>query len=578
MGRINDAVAHLRRSIALDPRHCRALNILGIALKDHGKLEEAAASLRQALALKPDYADAHLNLGAVAVLQGSLEKAAADFRRALAVCPEFAIAHYNLATTLANQGKPDEAVAHFQRALALKPDYAEAHNNLANVLSKRGDMEAAAAHYERAIAVNPSYADAYNNLGLLLAQLGHPEPAIDSYHKAIALSPRRSAYYLNLANTERLTADDPHLAAMEVLASDATMLPEQDRIELAFALGKAYYQIGQPERSFQDLLRANALKRKTLGYDEVATLRSLERIRSVFDDKLMRAGRRKGNPSYVPVFIVGIPRSGTSLVEQILASHPAVHGAGEIDAFERALAESGSGDGISPPFPELVRFLRGDHLRQLGTRYLAAIKSAAPTAARITNKELANYRYAGLIHLALPNARIIHVRRDPIDTCLSCFSTLFTSGGIQYSYDLGELGRYYRAYEALMAHWRKALPAGVMLELHYEEVVDDLEKQARRLVAHCGLDWDERCLAFHTTVRPVRTASAAQVRRPIYRSSVGRWLPERELLQPLLDALASSPEAARELPPLSILAPKGSVQGLPVTGGTTMDRPACGNR
>jgi tetratricopeptide (TPR) repeat protein len=513
-------------------------------LKEQGKLGEAAARLRQALALKPDYPETHLNLGTVVLAQGRLEEAAAHYRRALAIRPEYADAHYNLATTLSNQGQLDEAVEHFQRALALKPDYAEAHNNLATVLRRRGDWDAARAHCDRAIAANPGYADAYNNLGLVLAELGRLGPAIDAYHKAIALLPRRGTYYLNLANTERLAADDPHLTAMEALA--ATELPEQDRIELAFALGKAYYHVGQPERSFQHLLLGNALKRKTLAYNEAMALGGLERIRSVFDAKLMRAGKRKGNPSHVPVFIIGIPRSGTSLVEQILASHPIVNGAGEIDAFERVVADFGGPDGISPPFPELVRFLRAEHLRQLGTRYLAAIRPTAPAAARITNKMPVNYCYVGLIYLALPNARIIHVRRDPVDTCLSCFSTLFTRGGIQYSYDLGELGRYYRHYEALMAHWRKVLPAGVMLEVQYEEVVDDLETQARRIVAHCSLDWDERCLAFHTTARPVRTASAVQVRRPIYRSSVGRWRPKEELLQPLLAALAASPEIPRE--------------------------------
>jgi tetratricopeptide (TPR) repeat protein len=574
IGRLDDAVAHLSRTVALNPEHCGALNSLGLALKDQGKLEEAAARLRQALALKPDYAEAQLNLGTVALAQGRLEEAAAHYRRALAGRPEYADAHYNLATTLSHQGKSDEALAHFQRALAIKPDFAEAHYNLANVLRERDDLDAAKVHYERAIAANPGYADAYNNLGAALADLGRPSPAIDAYHKAIALSPRRGAYYLNLANTERLAANDPHLSAMEALAADAPALPEQDRIELAFALGKAYYHVGQRERSFQHLLLGNALKRKTLAYDEAATLGRLKRIQSVFDAKLLRAGKRKGNPSHVPVFIIGIPRSGTSLIEQILASHPIVHGAGEIDAFERVVAEFGSPDGISPPFPELVRFLPAEHLRQLGTRYLAAIRAAAPAAARIINKMPANYRYAGLIHLALPNARIIHVRRDPVDTCLSCFSTLFTSGGIQYSYDLGELGRYYRAYEALMAHWRKVLPAGVMLEVQYEGIVDDLETQARRIVAHCGLDWNERCLAFHTTARPVRTASAVQVRRPIYRSSVGRWRPKEELLQPLLAALAASPDVPRDLLRCTLSPQEGRDQEALVTGSTIMDRPA----
>jgi hypothetical protein len=187
---------------------------------------------------------------------------------------------------------------------------------------------------------------------------------------------------------------------------------------------------------------------------------------------------------------------------------------------------------------EALSAVTAERLRGLGAAYLARVRSIAPNAERITDKNLSNFRFAGLIHLALPNARMIHVRRDPVATCLSCFSKLFTDGQF-HTYDLGELGRYYRAYEALMGHWRRVLPEGVMLEVRYEDVVEDLEQQARRIVAHCGLPWHDACLAFHKTQRPIRTASAAQVRRPIYRSSLGGWRLEDALLRPLLEGLAN---------------------------------------
>jgi hypothetical protein len=266
-------------------------------------------------------------------------------------------------------------------------------------------------------------------------------------------------------------------------------------------------------------------------------LSDLERIRLVFDEKLMRAGKRRGNPSYLPVFIVGMPRSGTSLIEQMLASHPKVFGAGELTTFHNAVCELAEPGGASLPFPELLLSLPKHRLRALGDRYLGAVKVLAPAAARITDKMPGNFRYAGLIHLVLPNARIIHSRRDPIDTCPSCFSIQFTAGGSEYSYDLGELGRCYRAYEELMAHWRKVLPSGVMIDVQYEDLVQNPEREARRMVAHCGLDWDKRCLDVQSTERPVRTASAAQVRQPLYRSSIGRWRPGQEILQSLLDGL-----------------------------------------
>jgi hypothetical protein len=241
-----------------------------------------------------------------------------------------------------------------------------------------------------------------------------------------------------------------------------------------------------------------------------------------------------GDASEVPVFVVGMPRSGTTLIEQILASHSKVFGAGEREDF-RALVSNLAGP-KGTKFPEMVSALSPDDRRRLGARYLAAIRAAAPAAERIVDKMPLNFLYLGLIHLALPRARIIHVRRDPVDTCCSCFSLLFT-GNLAFTYELRELGRYYRAYQTLMAHWRAILPKGVMLELAYEDVVHDLEGQTRIILAHCGLEWEPACLAFHQTQRTVQTASVAQVRRPIYRSSVGRSRRYHPLIGPLLEAL-----------------------------------------
>ena len=254
----------------------------------------------------------------------------------------------------------------------------------------------------------------------------------------------------------------------------------------------------------------------------------------------MRRHQGVGDPSSLPVFILGMPRSGTTLVEQILASHPKVHALGERAIFNETLA------GICGyPGAAAVALARGGAVVGHGTTqawrlYLEAVRRDAPAAAtRITDKMLANFRFAGLIHAALPNARIIHACRDRIDTCLSIFSILFSGDAHPYSYDLGELGRFYCAYEKAMSHWRNVLPAGVMLEVQYEQTVEDVERQARRIIAHCGLEWDDACLAFYQTDRPIRTASHAQVREPIYRSSVGRQRPPRDLLLPLLQALGS---------------------------------------
>jgi len=270
-------------------------------------------------------------------------------------------------------------------------------------------------------------------------------------------------------------------------------------------------------------------------------LDEIDRVQQVFSSEFMRTAQAAGEPSAKPIFILGMPRSGTSLVEQILASHPQVFGAGELNLFERSVGDVRPAIQEAPAYPEIARHIAAGHFGEIGGRYLAGIQQLAPAASRITDKMPANFLFAGLIHLALPNATIIHTVRDPVDTCISCFSKLFTEGNF-HSYDLAELGRYYRRYQSLMTHWHRVLPPGRILDVHYEDTVADVETVARRIVAHCGLSWDQRCLDFHRTERAVRTSSATQVRRPIYASSVGRRHVYGPLLEPLLAEL-SPPDA-----------------------------------
>jgi hypothetical protein len=327
---------------------------------------------------------------------------------------------------------------------------------------------------------------------------------------------------------------------LEALARDPSGLAADERIELSFALSKALADVQRHDEAFGHLLAGNALKRARTPYDETATLAGFERIRDAFAPERMRGPEGAGDPSPVPVFIVGMPRSGTTLVEQILASHPAVFGAGELPDLQARIERLTGEPVASPAFAAKAASLSAPALARLGAEYSAGVQALAPEARRVVDKTTANFRFLGLIHRALPNARILHLCRDPVDTGFSCFAQLFAQGQA-FTYDLAELGRYYRAFAALMAHWRRVLPREAMLEVRYEAVVVDLEREARRIVAHCGLDWDAACLRFDRTERPVRTASAVQVRRPIYRSAIGRWRPYREGLQPLFEALGLDP-------------------------------------
>jgi tetratricopeptide (TPR) repeat protein len=428
------------------------------------------------------------------------------------------------------QGSHEQALASFDRALELDPRHPEAHNNRAAALHALGRLAEALASCDRALEVRGEHLAAYENRATLLIELGRLSEAEAAIDAAILLAPRATRSYFHLTELRRLEADDPRFVAMQRLADEAASLPADEQADLHFALGKAWADQGDYDASFHHLTAGNALRRAQTGYDEAASLRGLESAPAAFRVEIMRQAASLGDPSELPVFIVGLPRSGSTLVEQILASHPSVVGLGEADDFAKALAEQ-TADAATARLAPAQRF------SGLGRLYLSRIAGRAGRARRVTDKTLGNFRALGLVHLALPNARIIHVRRDPRDVCVSCFSKQFTHQ--PFTFDLGELGRYHNAYEQLMDRWRAVIPPNVLLEVVYEDVVADLEGQARRMLAHCGLGWDRGCLDFHRNPRPVRTASASQVRQPLFGDSIGRWRCYERHLGPLLKALGA---------------------------------------
>jgi tetratricopeptide (TPR) repeat protein len=476
---------------------------------------------------------------AVALQQrGDLAGAEKIYRAILKQYPKNFETLSNLGSVLLVGERMEEAIHFLRKALNQNANAAMVHTLLAKALQPLDRHEEALERARRAIALDPRLPEAHETLAGTLAELGRYDEARRGLAQAIELAPDRASFYHYWGHITRWAADDPRFAALEALAQRSQSLPLDQQVALHFALGKAYTDCGDVERGFRHQIEGGALQRRMFRYDEATTLRQFDEFCRTLDAAWMQRHEGAGDPSEQPVFILGMPRSGTSLVEQILASHPQVRALGERVALIDAIAQTCRTPTIPPSLAPLAATWSDTEWRRLGALYLKSVTHDAPaTATRITDKRPANFQYVGLIHAALPNARIIHTRRDPVDTCLSNFSILFSGLGLMYSYDLGELGRYYRAYETMMAHWRSVLPAGVMLEVQYEEIVDDLEQQARRIVAHCGLEWDDACLEFHKTDRPVRTTSHAQVRQPIYRSSVGRARPPRELLQPLLEAL-----------------------------------------
>ena len=366
--------------------------------------------------------------------------------------------------------------------------------------------------------------------------MGRLDDAKTAFMKSLELNPRAVGVYSNIADLEKFTPDSPMLGKMQELISEADDPLSERFMSLHFALGKAHDDIGEYEKAFHHFKTGTTLKRAKLQYDEKETFSFFDRIRQVFSSDFFAARPSEGNPSSAPLFIVGMPRSGSTLVEQVLSSHPDVFGAGEIKEFSRQLHGLRGRFPALPKYPDIVTKMNPAQYKIVADGYLAGVQRLAPDARRITDKLLTNYYFVGLLHILFPNARFIHTKRNPVDTCLSAYTKLFKDD-MPHSYDLGELGRYYRKYEEVMAHWELVLPAGVLKTIVYENVVDNLEVAAREIVDFVGLPWNDSCLAFHKSDRPVKTASVVQVRKPVYSTSVERWRRYGSNLDPLLEAL-----------------------------------------
>ena len=442
------------------------------------------------------------------------------YERSLALRPASAETHNNLANVLQRLGRREEAIAHYKDAIRLKPAYVSAQRSLGDVLQAEGGIDGAIVCYRAALATEPGDAATLNRLASALLIAGRLDDASRAFEQAIEIAPDNIGIHHNYAAVKSFSGDDGRLAQLEQLLAQEGTLSDEQRIVLHFTLGKAYADLKDAERSSHHLDAGNRLKRRYVTYDERSTLSFMRRIREAFTKELLASKSNAGHDSEAPIFVIGMPRSGTSLVEQVLASHPRVFGAGEVDHFATATADRAARRG--GVYPDVIARMSDQDIREIGESYVERLgANAPPDKDRIVDKLPPNFLFAGMIHLALPRARIVHVKRNAVDTCVSCYSLLFAEEQ-QFAYELGELGRYYKAYEALMEYWRAVLPADQLLEVRYEDLVDDLEGQARRLIAHCGLEWDPACLAFHETERPVNTASLVQVRQSLYTSSVGR--------------------------------------------------------
>ena len=535
-GDSNAAIACYEKALALAPNHAGIHYAFATLLHSLGRHTEAIDHLRRALADRPDHIEAHFTLGNALYSIGQDGEAIQCYLKVLELSPRHPETHNNLANVYQRLGRVELAVSHYKTAIEIKPDYADAYGNLGNAYLVQNRLEDSIEQNRRALEIKPERFGSHNNQGVALQALGRFQDAEQAFERALKLMPRDAAIHLNLANMGRFKPGDRRMPRLRKLLDEVDALDVKNQVAAHFAMGKALSDLKQYDEAFKHLRKGNALERQTFVYDERERLAMLANLGNVYTPALFKAKSGAGDRSWSPIFIVGMPRSGTTLMEQVLASHSRVFGAGELETFKEAIAECVGAAGIQPSYPALVEALSPDQLFQLGNMYTTRVRPLAPDMPHIVDKMPLNFMFVGLIHLALPNARIINIRRDPLDTCVSCYSLLFT-GSQPFAYDLAELGRYHRAYEGVMEHWHKVLPPGVMTDVRYEDLVDDLEGEGRRVLRHCGLEWEDACRDFHDTERTVRTASLMQVREPVYRRAIGSWQRYAKHLGPLADAL-----------------------------------------
>ena len=564
--RAAEAADLIAAAVEQDPGDAEALANLGLAQKDLKQFTEAGASLQRAIRLNPHNPVTHNNLGNVQAALGDFKAAVETYRNALRLDPDYAECLSNLAAALKEVRQYGGALAAADRAIELRPDFAEAHNNRGEILFKLARFAEAAESYRTAVdhrqnyvaaminlssarkecgdvgaarkilddvlRRNPDSPRAHNSLGVLFEQLGQGDGAAKHFREAIRLSPDYANAYYQLAQLRGQGLSDEEVEAVETLIGRPEILDLQ-RMPLAFALACAYEDRADHDRSFFYLDMAKALKSRRSAYDDAQVSQYYDSISEAFG----AAPDQRNQPERPrPVFILGMPRSGTSLTEQILSSHPDVHGAGELSFMEDTIGEASRRTG--QPFPELASSLTLTLLDELGALYMGQLTARAGNEAIVVDKTPMNFQYIGFIARILPDARFIHCRRNPADNCLSIFKLPFEESH-SYAHGLESLGRYYKRYADLMAHWNRIVPDRIATVV-YEDLVADFETETRRLLGFLGLPFSASVRAFHKTGRIVKTPSASQIRQPIYSTSVGRWKKYRRHLGPLLAQLETN--------------------------------------
>jgi len=519
-------------------------------LERDGEEAQAEDIYRSILRRYPEHVEAMRRLAKIATEHRKYKEAEVFLKQAVKVAPDYARAWLDLSVAQLNRDKLEEAVATARGLVELAPDTADSQLALGNALARSDRAAEAAEAYQRALDIAPNNAGAFSGLGQQLKTVGRQAEAIAVYRRSMESDPKNAEPYWSLANMRAYRFTDDDIAAMKSLLQDET-LGDQANVQLCNALGFAFEGRKNFDEAFSYFQRGNEKQRASEIYDPVETEVTTDRQIEVFTEQFLRSTEGQGAPDPSPIFIVGLPRSGSTLIEQILASHSQVEGTHELSDLGMAVRGLPK-QGKRQRFPENLPGLKPQLWSSLGEGYIQRTQKYRRGAPRFIDKNPNNFNYIGLLRLILPNARIINARRHPLDSCLGSYKQLFAQGQ-PFTYDLTEIGEYYLQYQRLMDHWHQVLP-GFVLDVQYEDVVGDLEGQVRRILDYCDLPFEQACLDFHQTERAVKTASSQQVRQPIYSSSVNFWENYQshlsELIEVLEPLLAGRPPEHEDFPAL----------------------------
>jgi len=518
----------------MQPGNADVANIRGVISVQAGDAARAEELFVQAINASPRRPEFHENLGKLYLSQMLYNEAAERYRSALQLSPNSPDIKLGYCASLNGIGQADKALPILEQLRSKHPKHSDVLMALFHALYNLKHYDEALACLDDVIKLNPGHDEAHRQKAQVLMQQGKMSQAEEELRVTLEKQPDDIKAWSILAGLKKYTDQDTE--ALQVMQGlyEKTDPDTPDRVRMCFTLAKVHEDMQQFDEAFAYYAEGNALRHRHSNYNLDAELAHMQAVMDFFTPEVMR--RTSGLDDERPVFIVGMPRCGSTLTEQILASHPKVGSRGEWNAFERLLLDLGDSD--SPiTLEEMTRF-SSEQWGDVGRGYLDKLDEG-PTAERITDKTLINIRLIGAIHCALPKARIVHVRRHPLDNCLAIFRAHFFEGQFDYGYSLGQLGYYYRMYRQLMQHWREVLPEGVMYELDYEQLVTNQEAETRKLLAHCALEWDDACMKFNRADNVVQTSSIAQVRRGIYSDAVARWRCYEKHLQPLTRILGA---------------------------------------